>query len=80
MLLIVEIALTAWACVRYSQAKKNWLLGIAPIGVGLIVAFLVGLLLGALSASAATITIIGVMIDIGIIVALISAIATNKPA
>ena len=70
MLLIAEIGLTVWACIKLGQAKKGWGLGLLP-AAGAIVG---GLIMGALGATASTV----VIVDILAIGALIWIIASTK--
>ena len=79
MLLIAEIALTIWACIKLGKAKKGWAWGLLPAGIGLVGGFLIGILLGALGiATASVVTAIGLIIDAGIIIALIIMIVKAK--
>lgn len=70
MLLIAEIGLTVWACIKLGQAKKGWGLGLLPIA-GVIVGAIIMTLLGA---TASTI----VIVDILAVGALIWIIASTK--
>ena len=80
MLLIVEIILTCWACVRFSKAKKSWALGLLPIGIGLALGVLVGLVVTAVGSTIASVYGLLLCLDLVMIAALIWIIAAVKPA
>ena len=75
MLLLVEFWLTAWAAVRLSENKKAWWKALLPVGIGFVVALLLGTLL-----SVETVLVVGLFVDLVIIVALVVMISANKPA
>ena len=49
MIVIIEIGLTVWACIKLHQAKKPWGLGLLPLCVSIPLSFLIGFVLGALN-------------------------------
>ncbi len=79
MLLVVEIGLTVWACLRFSQAKKSWAFGLLPILIGFVCSFCAGFFLGAIGVAASTILTFGILLDLAMVVVLIVLIVKNKP-
>ncbi len=80
MLLIIEIILTGWACSRFGKAKKGWGWGLLPIGIGLTLGVIIGLVVGATGGTIASVSGLLIFLDLVMIGALIWMIAAVKPA
>jgi hypothetical protein len=74
ILLLAEIGLTIWACIKLGKAKKGWALGLLPVAG----AVLGGILMGALGAAASTIIIVDV-IAVGILIWIIATTKSTAP-
>lgn len=80
MLLILEIALTLWACSRLKKADKSWALGLIPLGVAIVFGFFLGMVLGSAGSSPSEAALIGIFLDLGAMISLVWIGIANKPA
>jgi hypothetical protein len=71
MLILLQIGLTVWACIRLSKAGKSWALGLIPVGLTFV--------LGFLSAFAGATDSAVFMIDAACVVALVVIVVLSKP-
>jgi|WetSurMetagenome_2_1015567.scaffolds.fasta_scaffold828859_2 hypothetical protein len=71
MLILAQIGLTVWACIRLNKAGRSWALGLIPVGLTL--------LLGYLSAFTGATDSAIFMIDAACVVALVLIVVLSEP-
>lgn len=80
MLLILEVILTAWVCVKLDRAKMKWAKGLIPFGCCLVVAFILGLIIGGLGITSSTaLFFLTITPDVLMVIALIIMEKSIKP-
>ena len=80
MLLILEVILTAWVCVKLDRAKKKWGYGLIPFAVCLLLGLILGIVIGASAITASsTLYLVALVPDILMVIVLLIMGNSLKP-
>ena len=79
MLLLLEISLTIWACIRMSKSGKSWAYGLLPVGITAAIAFIIGFCVTLAHGNTSAVSAIYLLLDLSTVGALIGMIIAAKP-